>query len=114
MKTVTFKVEDLGAALDAFADGWKGGSEQPATISFATWDMMHRTLAPKRLEILRAMCGQDTMSIRELARRVDRDFKGVHTDATALVEAGILERNDRGLCFAYDRIHVEFDIDVAA
>lgn len=116
MSTVTLRVENLDQALGAFADSWRSGIQDSdgASIGFASWELMHRLLAPKRLEILRALCGQDRLSIRELARRVGRDFKGVHADVQALLDAGVIDREKDGIFFPYDRIHVEFDIDTAA
>jgi predicted transcriptional regulator len=75
---------------------------------------MHRALSPKRLALIKALCSQEPMSIRELARRVDRDFKGVHTDVVALINAGIIEKEKDKIAFPYAGIHVEFDIEVAA
>ncbi len=116
MSTVTLKVENLDNALDAFGEAWRAGegAAGDATIGLASWDLMHRLLAPKRLEILRALCGQDSLSIRELSRRLDRDFKGVHADVATLLDAGIIEKDKGGIRFPYDRIHVEFDIEAAA
>ena len=45
----------------------------------------------KRWDILQAMTGQGEMTIREIARRVDRDAKAVHVDVQALVVAGVLD-----------------------
>ena len=59
-------------------------------------------------------CGQAPMSIRELSRRLGRDFKGLHTDVVSLIGAGLIDQEDGKICFSYDRIHVEFDIDAAA
>jgi len=42
---------------------------------------------PKRWEILEALCGDGAVSIREAARRVERDVKAVHSDVTALLRA---------------------------
>ena len=114
MKTVTLKVETLQQTIDGFARVWTDGTAEPTSIAFATWDLMHRALSPKRLDILRAMCAQKPMSIRELARRVGRDFKGVHTDVTTLLNAGLIERTGSDIHFPYERIHVDFDIDAAA
>ena len=36
------------------------------------------------------MTGAGAMSIREAARRVERDVKAVHGDVTALLNAGLL------------------------
>jgi predicted transcriptional regulator len=60
------------------------------------------------------MAGAGPLTIREVARRVGRDFKAVHTDVTLLVNAGILERTERGAVeFPYDRVHIEFDLMAA-
>lgn len=48
------------------------------------------------------------MSIREAARRVGRDVKGVHGDVTALIAAGLLERVQGGVEFPFDAVKVEF------
>ena len=60
------------------------------------------------------MTGAGPLTIREVARRVDRDFKGVLSDVTLLAGAGILERTESGgVEFPYDRVHVEFDMMAA-
>jgi predicted transcriptional regulator len=91
-----------------------GKPESEAGLSFTSYEDMHRVLSPKRLAIVRAMTGRGPTSIREIARLAGRDFKGVHTDVTALVKAGVLDRGDDGIAFPYDAIHVEFDIQAAA
>ena len=54
------------------------------------------------------------MSIREAARRVERDVKAVHGDVTALLNAGILSKTDEGMIvFPYDAIHVDFLLKAA-
>ena len=54
------------------------------------------------------------MSIREAARRVERDVKAVHGDVTALLNAGILSKTDDGMiAFPYDAIHVDFLLKAA-
>jgi predicted transcriptional regulator len=55
------------------------------------------------------------MGVREIARRVGRDVKGVHTDLGALVSAGIVERTNRGkYLFPFDQVKVQFELDAAA
>lgn len=116
MKTVVLSVRTLDAALSDFAASWKEGrADEAARIGFASWDLMHKVLSPKRLEIIRAMAGAGPLSIREVARRVGRDFKGVHSDVTLLFNAGVIERGEDGrMSFPYDRIHVDFELSAAA
>jgi len=116
MKTVVFSIQMFDAALSDFAGAWKSGeSDGVARIGFENWELMHKVLSPKRLEIVRAMAGAGPLSIREIARRVGRDFKGVHTDVRMLADSGVIDRDDGGkLIFPYDRIHVDFEIPAAA
>jgi predicted transcriptional regulator len=52
--------------------------------------------------------------VRELARRVGRDVKGVHTDARALLLAGLIDKTEDGkLSFPYDAVRVEFVLKAA-
>jgi len=118
-KTFTIRVQTLGDALAETARVWKAaekGKKQKSStgIGFATYADMHRILTPKRLDIVRTLAGNRPMSIREVARRVGRDFKGVHTDVVALANAGVIDRTEQGVWFPYDRIHFEFDVSAAA
>ncbi|WP_375404133.1 transcriptional regulator [uncultured Sphingomonas sp.] len=90
------------------------GRAQGTHLSFASIDLLWRTLTPKRWELLRAMTGQGAMSIRETARRVGRDMKAVHGDITALIAAGVVDRTERGVVFPYDAVHVDFTLTQAA
>ena len=66
-------------------------------------------LSAKRWELLKALCGAGPVSIREAARRVQRDAKAVHGDITALLAAGLLNRTETGgIEFPYDAVKVEF------
>ncbi len=114
MKTVTFKVETAQDAFAVMSAAMAKGRQLAPAVSFATWELMSRTLTPKRIAIIRALCGQPPLAIREIARRVERDYKGVHSDIGALLKAGIVTTTSDGISFPYDRIHVEFDIQTAA
>lgn len=89
------------------------GIPQGNHISFATPELLWQTLTAKRWEILKAMTGAGPMAIREVARRVGRDVKAVHSDITALIHAGVLERSEAGVVFPYDAIHVDFVVEAA-
>jgi len=71
-------------------------------------------LTAKRWELVKTLCGAEPMSIREAARRVGRDVKAVHSDVTALLNAGLLDRNENGkIVFPFDAIKVEFLLQAA-
>ena len=82
-----------------------------AAYSFPTYDALHKALAPNRVAILEAMMGQGPLSIREVARRVGRDFKGVHTDVTSMLSQGLLYKSEDGrMVFPYDAIRFDFTL----
>ena len=90
------------------------GKAQGAHHSFATPDLLWQTLTRKRWDLLQAMTGQGVMSIREAAWRVERDMKAVHGDVQALIKAGVIHREGRGIVFPYDAVHVDFMLIKAA
>ncbi len=76
-----------------FVQSWKTGKpERSARIGFASPELLWQVLTAKRWELLKILCGAGPISIREAARRVERDVKAVHADITALLNAGVLDR----------------------
>jgi len=113
MKTVTLSVATRESvtrrALDAFS-----GKRRGAHISFASADLVWKVLTAKRWELLKAMAGGGAMTLREAARRTDRDVKAVHGDAHALLAAGILRKTEDGkIEFPFDAVHVDFMLEAA-
>lgn len=75
---------------------------------------MLRTLNPNRWAIIETLTGAGPLGVRELARRVGRDVKGVHTDAQALVLCGLIDKTKAGkLHFPYEAVHVDFTLKAA-
>ena len=84
MKTVTLDVRVPTEAMADFSNAWKSGKAQKSPrISFASPELLWRVLTVKRWQLLKALCGAGPVSIREAARRVNRDVKAVHGDVTA-------------------------------
>lgn len=85
-----------------------------ARISFATPELLWRVLTEKRWELLKVLCGAGPVSIREAARRAERDVKAVHGDVTALLNAGVLSKTEDGhIVFPYEAVKVEFLLQAA-
>jgi predicted transcriptional regulator len=85
------------------------GEPQGMHISFASIELLWKVLTVKRWELLKVMTGQGPMTIREAARRAERDVKAVHGDVHALLDAGVLDRGEDGrIIFPYDAVHVDF------
>ncbi len=107
MKTVTLQVAKLADVKRRARDAFKG-KKQGSYISFATPELLFGLLTAKRWELIRALTGAGPVTIREAARRVDRDVKAVHGDVHALLRAGVLWKTDEGLIvFPFDAIHVD-------
>lgn len=115
MKTVILDVRSPSDAMADFARAWKSGKAQrSARISFATPELLWKVLTAKRWELLKALCGIGPVSIREAARRVNRDVKAVHGDVTALLAAGVLNRaKNGGIEFPFEAVKVEFLLQAA-
>ncbi len=114
MKTVTIDIRPLADTLGDFTAAWKDGKASAPRISFESPELLFKVLSGKRLELLNTMMGAGAMSIREAARRVERDIKAVHGDVTALLNAGLLSKTEDGMIvFPFDVIHVDFILKAA-
>lgn len=113
MKTVTLGIADRGKINKRFVDAFKG-KPQGSFISFESPEVLFKVLSGSRWTLLQLMAGSGAMSIREAARRVERDVKAVHGDVTILLKAGILQKTADGrIAFPYDAIHVDFLLQAA-
>jgi predicted transcriptional regulator len=113
MSTVTIGVASLSDTQRRASAAFRG-RKQGARISFASEDLLWKTLTLKRWALLKLMAGQGSMAIREIARRVTRDVRAVHSDIHVLIRAGILEKpTEGGVLFPYDAIHVDFLLKAA-
>lgn len=115
MKTVTLDVRAPSESMADFAGVWRSGKpERSARISFASPELLWKVLTAKRWELLKALCGAGPVSIREAARRVNRDVKAVHGDVSALLSTGVLDRAEGGgIVFPYEAVKVEFLLQAA-
>lgn len=114
MNTVTLSIASRDDVTRRALAAFKGKA-QGAHISFASVELLWRSLTAKRWEILKIMTGQGPLTLREIARRAGRDVKAVHGDVHALLRAGIVDRAEDGrFVFSYDAIRVDFTLTNAA
>ena len=115
MNTVTLSVASREAATRRFLAACE--TEHPpqgAHITFESPDLLFKTLTQLRWNLIKTITGAGPLSIREIARRVNRDVKAVHRDVHALLDAGVLERSAEGaIVFPYDAVHVDFMLRAA-
>jgi predicted transcriptional regulator len=119
MKTATITIRNDAATLrDAghrAAAAIKTGKPKGATFAFATAEQLFRTISPKRWELIEHLQAIGPVSLRALARALDRGVRRVHDDVAALIEIGLIERNDDGLLLiAFQTIHIDMRLRAAA
>src|SRR5260221_233969 len=71
--------------------------------------LLLRTLTPARWAVLDRLRAAGPASIYQLAKGLGRDYKNVHTDVTALLGIGLIERtSDARVSVPWDVIRAEF------
>lgn len=65
-------------------------------VNFEQIGQMLATFTPKRWELIATLRAAGPLTVAELARRLGRDYKNVHTDVTLLIEWMAVERTDDG------------------
>ena len=97
---------DADAALaemgKRFTAAWKSGRASLHVFTFESPAALFRVLTPKRWELLERLQALGPMSVRGLARALERDVKRVHEDVGALLEIGLIEKTERG------KVHVPY------
>ncbi len=113
MRTVTLEVSSREEANRRFLRAFEG-QPQGEFISFESPALLFKVLTQKRWELLSSLTGAGPVSLREAARRVQRDVKAVHGDVHALLNAGILQKTEDGqIVFPFDAVRVNFVLKAA-
>jgi len=113
-RVLEIRVGPAGDALDRFEAAWNRAAEgrAPKTLHLLTLEslpLLLKTLSPARFELLQALHGAGPVSIYQLAKRLGRDYKNVHTDVTQLAALGLIERgNDNRVAVPWDLLRAEW------
>lgn len=111
--TVTIGVASRKEINARFTRAMTTGKRVAPFIGFVDERALWGTLTPLRWDILKTMTGTGPLALREIARRVGRDVRGVHTDVHSLLAVGLIQRDEGGFCFPYDAVHVDFILKAA-
>ncbi|MDP2826516.1 MAG: DNA-binding protein [Sulfuritalea sp.] len=111
--TVTIGVASREKIKARFTRATATGKRAAPFIGFVDERALWSTLTPLRWDILKVMTGAGPLALREIARRVERDVRGVHTDVHSLLAVGLIERDEAGFRFPYDAVHVDFVLKAA-
>ena len=113
-KQLEIRLGAAGDALDRFEAAWhrvqEGRAMRPLEIlSVENLPLLLRTLSPARWGLLERLRAEGPLSIYELAKRLERDYKNVHTDVTQLAAIRLIERQADGrVAVPWELLQAEF------
>jgi predicted transcriptional regulator len=98
-----------------FVEAWEAAEqgevrEPRRVLVFQDFETLVSVLSSARLRLLKHLAREPASSIRALAGRVGRDYRRVHDDVTALVEAGLIERHGLRLSVSARAIQARLDL----
>jgi predicted transcriptional regulator len=112
-RKIEVTIGNLSGALNRFERTWRraeqGQKQRPEIrLSFEDLPTLLKNLTPARWTLLEALKRKGPLSINELARRLERNYKNVHTDVSRLIELGLIERRaDQRVVVAWDIVTAE-------
>jgi predicted transcriptional regulator len=112
-KKIQVSVGSVAQALDRFEHAWRqaeksGVRATQVRLTFDSLPTLLKNLTPARWTLLEQLKRDGPLSINELARRLARHYKNVHTDVTRLIELDLIERrNDHRVVVVWDIVSAE-------
>jgi len=88
--------EAMATARKEAISAWTTGRYQGEHFGFESAAVLFRRITPKRWEMLECLQRTGPLTIRALARELDRQFRRVHDDVTALLQIGLIEKTADG------------------
>lgn len=112
--SIQSEVDAIQDFKTGFLQAFKTGEYQDEHIYFTSPATLFQKITPKRWELIARLQDAGTVSIRELARLLERDVRRVHDDVSALIEEGIIERDEQGISIPFTEIHTDFTLKAKA
>lgn len=104
------KMEHFGAALQAAMEG--SAITPYFGIGFANMAQFGDVFTPKRWELVEALKASGPLSIYALAKHLERHYRNVHKDVSALMEWMVIEKDASGRVFVpWDEIDVRLPLN---
>lgn len=91
----------------------KGLPVSPADTELGFSDAAHMlsTLSKKRMELLMYLHQQEPLTIRQLAKNLNRDYSLVHGDVKLLLQLGLLQSNkEKKILVPWDELTIELPL----
>lgn len=115
-RVLEIRVGPAADALDRFEAAWNRRAERRAVktlhvLTLPDLPQVAKSLSPARWALLGALRRHGPLSIYELARRLQRNYKNVHTDVTQLAALGLVERaSDNRVLVPWEVLRAEFTL----
>jgi len=111
-RALELRVEGTGEALDRFEAAWnhldEGGQLAPRhVLALPDLPALVKALTPARWQLLEDLASDGPLSVYALAKRLQRDYKNVHTDVAQLVALGLIERHGTQVSVPWDAVRAE-------
>lgn len=115
-RTLTITLQpDWKAALREAGRRASARAYQGEVLNFESPGVFFGRLTERRWALVHALQGQGEISLRELARRVERDVRRVHEDVQQLLELGLVERGEGGgVVCPFATVHIDMELRSAA
>ena len=99
-------------ALDRFEAAWNRVAEGQRMVPLQVLTLhdlplLLRTLTPARWALVERLKKDGPLSVYQLAKRLQRDYKNVHTDVAQLVRLGVVERQGDGVAVPWELLRAE-------
>jgi predicted transcriptional regulator len=86
--------DDAADFLRAWKRAERGEKVRERVLAFESWEALATVLTGARYRLLRHLHAHPEPSVSALARALNRQYRRVHADVTALEQAGLLVRSD--------------------
>ncbi len=111
-RALELRIEGATEALDRFEAAWnhleEGGQLAPRRIlALPDLPVLLKALTPAHWQLLERLAADGPLSVYELAKRLQRNYKNVHTDVGQLVALGLIERGAAHVAVPWDAIRAE-------
>ncbi|MDH4191987.1 MAG: MarR family transcriptional regulator [Betaproteobacteria bacterium] len=112
-RRLELRIGDAGAVLDRLEQKWNrlaaGETLEPERVlTLPDLPALLAALTPARWVLIGKLRAEGPLSVYELAKRLGRDYKNVHTDVRRLIELEVVERRDaKRVGVAWDLVRAE-------
>ncbi len=114
MRTFTLALSSRKETNQRFLQAFEGEA-QGTRITFESPALLFSLLTAARWGLLKVLTGAGSISVSEAAQKLQGNIQTVHNDADALVNVGILRKNNNGeIEFPFEAVHVDFMFEVEA